>query len=229
MLHKDHEERKDPSDASRVHAISTSADKNEQINFVINQILDLNYQYDLSPLAKQTEPSIINSSEYKQINIIKHNLSTLVQVDDRAQTTTCHEKRLLHDYRSYSYSCHKLSILGRDKIVHHSEGYGYIYTVTSDNKLIKIKSEYTPTFPITVISPGRFKEQLGKQFKSYTLYHNSTKHRSQATFHYLHMKHRDVILPTVCKKRFSYVPIIQPDDAYQVHSMSQLMKDTLWH
>ena len=75
MLHKDHEEPNDPSNTSRVHAISAPVDKNEEINFIINQILDPNYWYDLSSLAKQTKPSIINSSEHEQINIIKYNLS----------------------------------------------------------------------------------------------------------------------------------------------------------
>ena len=229
MLHKDHEEPNDPSEASQIHAISTTADENNKTEFVINQLLDPKYQYDLSPLAKQTESSIINSSVHKQIHVIKHNLSALVQVDDGAQTTTCHEKQLLHNYQPYSYSCRKPSILGRDKINHHSEGYGYIYTVTSDNELIKIKLEFIPMFPITVISSGRFKEQLGKQYKSYMLYYNSTKHRSQATFYHIQTKHRDVILLTVYKKRLSYIPIIKSNDTYQVHLMLQLMKDTLWH
>ena len=139
MLHKDHKEPNDPSEASRIYAILTTVDENDEIEFVINQLLDPKYQYDLSSLAKQTEPSIINSSAHEQIHVIKHNLSTLVQVDNGAQTTTCDEKQLLHNYQLYSYSCRKPSILGGDKIVHHSEGYGYICIVTSDNKLIKIK------------------------------------------------------------------------------------------
>ena len=96
----------------------------------------------------------MNSLEYEQINNIKYNLSILAQVDGSAQTTTYHKKSISYDYQPYSYSYYKLSILGRDKITHYSIGYSYIYTVTSNNKLIKIELEYVPTFPITVISPG---------------------------------------------------------------------------
>lgn len=64
MLHKDNEEPSNLSEDSRVYTISTST-KNDEINFIINQILDPKYQYDLSSLSKQTESSIINSLEQK--------------------------------------------------------------------------------------------------------------------------------------------------------------------
>ena len=43
-------------------------------------------------------------------------------------------------------------------MVHHSEGCGYIYTITPYNELIKIKSEYAPVFLITVLSSRHFEE-----------------------------------------------------------------------
>ena len=144
----------------------------------------------------------------------------MIQVDDRAQITTCYDKSLLHNYCPYSYSCHKPSILGGDKIVYRSEGYGYLCTVTTDNELLKIKSEFTPSFPITVISPGHFEDQLGKMHNSYTLFHDSNNQHGYARFHYIQTKHRDILLPTVYKKCLSYVPVIKPDDNYQVHTMS---------
>ena len=143
-----------------------------------------------------------------------------MQVNDGAQTITCYEKSILHDYQSYSYSYHKPSILGRNKIIYHLEGYSYTCTVTSDNELIKIKSEYILIFSIIVISSEWFKEHLGKYYKSHTLYHNSTKHCGHTTFHHIHVKYRDVILLIVYKKDLSYAPSIQSNDTYQIYTIS---------
>ena len=144
----------------KVNQVSVTEEQ-EEIDFYIHQILDHNYKYDLSPLSKQIEPSIISSTENDCIHVTKLNLPILVQIDDGAQTTTCHDKSILHNYQPYSPSCQRSTILGGDKIIHKPGGFGYIYTVTSDNELIKLKSEYTPSFPITVISPGKYEEQLG--------------------------------------------------------------------
>ena len=35
---------------------------------------------------------------YNQIHIIKYDLSTMIQVDNSAQTIIYHDKSLLHDY-----------------------------------------------------------------------------------------------------------------------------------
>ena len=78
-----------------------------------------------------------------------------------------------------------------------------------------------------MISLGHFKDQLSKKYKSYTLFYNSKDHYGCAKFHYIKTIYHDVILPTIYKKRLSYIPVIKPDNNYQVYTMSQLMKDPL--
>ena len=53
-----------------------------------------------------------------------------------------------------------------------SEGVEYIYTLTQDNELVKIKVEYILSFPISVVSPGKLQEQLGKYYSSYSAHYD---------------------------------------------------------
>ena len=86
MLHNDHSEPDDTLTTSQhnVHIVSTESNEQDEIDFLMHQMLDPTYQYNLSPLSKQIEPSIIQSSAHDQIHVIKHNLSIMIQVDDRA-------------------------------------------------------------------------------------------------------------------------------------------------
>ena len=103
----------------------------------------------------------------------------------------------------------------------------HIYAVTKDNKLINIWSEYTVDFPITVVSPRKYEDQLGRNYASYTLYYDSKAQIGHVSFHHINTKSRDIVISTIYKKHLSYIPIIRPDNLHQVNTISQLMKETL--
>ena len=71
MLDKDSTYPSTDSDTpQKVNQVSITGEQ-EEIDYFIHQILDPKYKYDLSPLSKQIEPSIISSIEYSCINITK--------------------------------------------------------------------------------------------------------------------------------------------------------------
>ena len=118
-------------------------------------------------------------------------------------------------------------MLGGDKIPYVLEGYGYLYTSSSDGKLLKIKVKCCLTFPLTVVSLGRYAEQLGRGCTSFDLHYNIVGKTGYALFNYHNYNARNVSTPTIYKFCLSYIYVFKLSKNLQVNSISNIMRYTL--
>ena len=89
-------------------------------------------------------------------------------VDNGSQATTTNKRFLLHNYTSINFP--RVLRDAGGNITYKVEGQGTLMVPRGDGSFMGIKCWYTPTLPVTVISPGEHIQQNPAKLSSHTIF-----------------------------------------------------------
>ena len=102
-------------------------------------------------------------------------------VDNGSQVTTTNHRFLLHDFEKISFQKY-LRDAGK-RITYKVEGKGFLFVPRGDGSYIKIPCWYTPSMPVTDISPGEVVSAKKDVWKAHTIFSHHFKGSGEVRFH----------------------------------------------
>ena len=120
-------------------------------------------------------------------------------VDNLSQVTTTNKKFLLHDFKPITSP--RLLKDARKKAQYVIKGQGTLLVPRGDGSYMRIKCWYTPSLPVTVISPGEHFQQHPSQFESHTIFSHEYKGTGEVRFHSVSEDNDDIFLTQYFKKK----------------------------
>ena len=113
-------------------------------------------------------------------------------IDNGSQVTTTNKLFLLHEYTPHKTN-RTLQGAGK-KIKYKVEGQSYLMVPRVDGSFMKIQCCYTPTLPVTGISPGEHVQQNPSHLDSHTILSHEYKGKGEVRFHGIQPKHDDIFI-----------------------------------
>ena len=101
-------------------------------------------------------------------------------VDNGSQATTTNKRFLLHQYHPVKNS--RVLHDAGGKVTYNIEGQGILMVPRGDGSFLPMKCWYTPTLPVTVISPGEHVQQCQGVLASHTVFSHEFKGSGEVRF-----------------------------------------------